>query len=588
RLHANRKVLTVTNGATTNVALNTANNQVHESNTAITAQLLGIAAGDRLSLLRWARGVNAAGEPLKIIGDSLHARPIIMSWGGTQANPDLTMFSITNDGYFHAINPVATAVEDMELFSFIPGDLLPRLDQLRGNVRNNPPKFYGLDGAMTSLIIGDDGDQVVDSGEKAMIYFGMRRGGRNYYALDVTDRVNPKLAFVIKGGEGDFSELGQTWSEMTPAVVKVGGTKRDVLLFSGGYDTNQDAAGPNVADSMGRAIYMVDAATGERLWWAANAADNPAATLPLSLMTNSIPSDLRVVDMNGDGLHDRIYVGDTTGQMWRFDIDNDATSTASLVSGGVIADIAGNSSGTNRRIFYPPSLALVADNYLGSFLAVSFGTGHRPNPLGTPGKTIDDRFYMLRDPHIFSPQLDDQQKPKYTSSDESNFYDVTTDLDPSTDQLNGFNGWMIRLDNEEKVLAKSLVADGRIFFTTYLPDVAQNTCNPQGALGSARAYSVDIGTGKPKVQDNPLDNPPTEDPPICGTRCVPTQGPIPPEPVLVFTEPDTDPPPCPPGEVCDDPCEGIADAALIIGTDVLDPDICTAPVRTYWVADGEN
>ncbi|NND59863.1 MAG: hypothetical protein HKN49_06295, partial [Gammaproteobacteria bacterium] len=71
-------------------------------------------------------------------------------------------------------------------------------------------------------------------------------------------------------------------------------------------------------------------------------------------------------------------------------------------------------------------------------------------------------------------------------------------------------------------------------------------------------------------------------------RCVPTQGPIPPEPVLVFTEPDTDPPPCPPGEVCDDPCEGIADAALIIGTDVLDPDICTAPVRTYWVADGEN
>lgn len=589
RLHAERKVLTVTNGASLNVPLNIPANQVHESNSEITAALLGVDAGERLSLIRWARGVNNAGEPTRIMGDSLHSRPVVMSWGGSESNPDLTLFAITNDGYFHAIDPTATAAENMELFAFIPGELLPRLAQLKANVQNKPPKFYGLDGQMTALIINDNGNGQVDAGEKAMVYFGMRRGGRNYYALDVTDRANPRLAFVIRGGYGAFTELGQSWSEMSPARVRINGGVRDVLLFGGGYDPLQDPAGNNVEDTMGRAIFMIDAQTGERLWWAANAVDNEDAALPSYEMTNSIPSDLRIVDMNGDGLHDRIYVGDMTGQMWRFDIDNDAGSVSQLVTGGIIADIGGKSSQTNRRIFYPPSLALVADEYLGSFLAVSFGTGHRANPLGTSGKTVDDRFYMLRDPYVFSPELDKDGDPTYSSVDEGDFYDVSTDLAPSTEQLNGHNGWMIRLDHEEKVLARSLVADGRIFFTTYLPESASNlTCNPQGALGSARAYAVDIATGRPRINEDSL--PPSDTPPeslVCGARCVPTRGPIPPEPVLIFTEPDSDPPACPPGEVCADPCDGMADVALVIGTDVQDPNICTGPVRTYWVADGE-
>jgi len=44
---------------------------------------------------------------------------------------------------------------------------------------------------------------------------------------------------------------------------------------------------------------MVDAETGARLWWAANAEDHSDASLPLADMTHSIPSDLRVIDVNG-------------------------------------------------------------------------------------------------------------------------------------------------------------------------------------------------------------------------------------------------------------------------------------------------
>ncbi len=37
-------------------------------------------------------------------------------------------------------------------------------------------------------------------------------------------------------------------------------------------------------------------------------------------MKYSIPSDISRVDTNGDGYVDRLYVGDTGGLMWRFDI----------------------------------------------------------------------------------------------------------------------------------------------------------------------------------------------------------------------------------------------------------------------------
>ena len=49
-----------------------------------------------------------------------------------------------------------------------------------------------------------------DSGDHVYLYTGMRRGGSNYYALDVTDRNNPELLWTIQGGSGDFAELGQS------------------------------------------------------------------------------------------------------------------------------------------------------------------------------------------------------------------------------------------------------------------------------------------------------------------------------------------------------------------------------------------
>jgi type IV pilus assembly protein PilY1 len=583
RLTPARKVYTVT-GA--NGLLSAPENAVHENNPALTSALLGVPAAQRTAVIQWARGVDARGNALNVLGDALHSVPVVISYGGSESNPDDTLYYTTNDGYLHAVDPHAAAAQPLEVFSFIPKELLPLLAVVSDPAATTPPKAYGLDGPMTYWIEGDDGDGAVDAGERVHLYVAMRRGGRNYYALDVTDRGNPRLLWTIRGGGGSFAELGQSWSEATLARIKLNGADRRVLVFGGGYDPNQDAPRPAAPDGQGRALYMVDAETGARLWWAANAADRPDASLPLAQMTYSIPSSVRVIDLNSDGYADRLYVGDTGAQLWRFDIDNAGNSgAATLATGGVVGAFGGAGLAGARRFYYPPSVSLVSDEYLGNFLAIAIGTGHRENPLGTG---IEDRFYMVRDVHVQAPARDALGRPLYTPVGENHLLDITNDLAPDLDLLNASAGWMMDLALGEKVLAPALTADGKVYFTTYTPGPAgAQSCRAGAASGSAKLYAVAVGSGGPRLYSDQDPGDPDYDPdnpggshgdPACGHRCEGTSGPIPPEPVLVFTEPEE---PAAPG----DPCQGLSNVSLVVGTSVRNPGICTAPVLTYWVDD---
>ena len=95
----------------------------------------------------------------------------------------------------------------------------------------------------------------------------MRRGGRSYYALDVSEKDNPKYLWSIKGGSGssDFAELGQTWSKPTKSKMRIANTVKDVIIFGGGYDPAQDYASKRTADSMGNTVFIVDAVDGSLL-----------------------------------------------------------------------------------------------------------------------------------------------------------------------------------------------------------------------------------------------------------------------------------------------------------------------------------
>ncbi len=49
---------------------------------------------------------------------------------------------------------------------------------------------------------------------KTVAIFGQRRGGRNYYALDITDTTNPLYMWSFTD-----SKMGETWSE--PVIGKI-------------------------------------------------------------------------------------------------------------------------------------------------------------------------------------------------------------------------------------------------------------------------------------------------------------------------------------------------------------------------------
>ncbi len=82
----------------------------------------------------------------------------------------------------------------------------------------------------------------------------LRRGGRHYYALDISDPESPKFQWQINGGQGgDFDKMGESWSPMSLAKVRWGdsGKTKVVLLFGGGYDPQEDTRTIRAPHSMG-------------------------------------------------------------------------------------------------------------------------------------------------------------------------------------------------------------------------------------------------------------------------------------------------------------------------------------------------
>ena len=464
----------------------TSSNSLNESNSLITTEMLAIDGEPNPELLRdtvlqWARGVDVRdddgdGSTTDVryqMGDPIHSQPVIVNYSQT----DSAIFVATNHGFLHSID----SETGLENFAIIPEELLSNLHPIYRDT-SSFNHMYGLDGDMVLRTVG----------EKTYLYVGMRRGGRNYYAFDVSSKTSPRLLFKIEGGSADFEEMGQSWSRPTITKIKFGGTSKNVMIFGGGYDEDQDAKTVRSADAVGNAVFIVDADTGQLLWKASNA----NADLNLEAMQYSVPARISVIDRNNDGYADHMYVADMGGQLFRFDIYN-GESGSDLVNGRLMADFAGNTTADNRRFYYGPDVSEVS---LGDdlYYAVAVGSGFRAGPLDTQ---IEDRFYTVKDEGVF--KLD--ENGLYTLPNvplmEGDLYDATDHLLTSSDEttrgiasdkLQDKQGWMLRLTTGgEKVLSSPLILDYKIFFTTYVPASSSNsTCAPP--TGNSRAYLVNL------------------------------------------------------------------------------------------------
>ncbi len=589
---ASRNLYTYTG---TNGTLSDASNDLSVTNLAITAAMLDLGPDDPDldDAIMWARGEDSvdddgdgdASEARLSMGDPLHARPSTIVYGGSTTTPDeddLVIYTATNEGYLHAID----GKTGDELFAFIPPNLLPLIKDSMDN-DPSPYKEYGLDGNIKSYVVDLNNDGIVDSsaGDKVYLFFGMRRGGSTYYAMDVSNRNAPVLLWMKN--ETDLPRLGQTWSTPSLTRVEVSGATQNamhlVMVVGGGYDNTQDNSAYS-ADAEGNAVYMLDALSGSLLW---SAGPEVTDDLVLSDMTNSIPAGVRVIDMNTDGIADRMYVGDMGGRVWRFDVFSGQTA-ANLVTGGVMAslgaaDLASPTLADNRRFYNTPDVSFVRRES-GGYFNVAIGSGYRAHPLS--GDAVE-RFYSLRDYQPFR-QLSAVEFLTYSSNkltdSDARLADITGTSGSAVPTVpSGAIGWKMTLGSGEKVLAESRTFDEKIFFTSYIPESGVTTtlsCVPQ--RGSNKLYVVNVADGSPTIN---LDGIGSDEALTIEDRAQSlAQTGIAPEVTFLF-QPDPESDGGGGGGGSD--CTGFSGTRpkCMVGVEDCAADFCNAPKRTFWTQD---
>ncbi|MFC7420286.1 pilus assembly protein [Iodobacter arcticus] len=223
-------------------------------------------------------GVSYVKKPNKAYSDAGYANFV-----RSNATRKGVVYAPANDGMLHAFD----AETGEEKWAFVPPTVLPQLWKLAERAYTHDFKYF-VDGAPTIA------DIKVDEVWKTILIGGLRGGGGEYYALDITD---PSKKPILLWSFSD-SRLGNTYG--FPVVGKVNNIWK--VLLSSGYDN---------ADNKGY-IFSLDAATGK-----------PDKTFTSSCSNNTGLCGLSKIGVlfenrNVDDTILMAYAGDLAGNLWRF------------------------------------------------------------------------------------------------------------------------------------------------------------------------------------------------------------------------------------------------------------------------------
>jgi type IV pilus assembly protein PilY1 len=400
---------------------------------------------------------NTTNDKRSKLGDIFHSNPVIVgrpspffedegfdgSGGFYQNNKDRTKVIITgaNDGMLHAFN-AATGAEE---WAFIPNSLLTNLKTIVTTYT------YYVDSSpkVADVWFGDENvNNKKDPDEwRTLLVCGLRKGGKHYFALDITDTRNPKYLweFPKPGDSTTLAKLGQSWSESAIGRVKIEeGAKvveKWVAFIGGGFDPSEQKDKDAV---IGRALFVIDIKTGEII----------KEFSGYSEMKSGFAAPPTALDTNFDGYVDKVYIGDQGGRMWVFTVTSNKTTEWT----GAMLFQAPGSTTEKHPIYYQPAVAF--DRYRTPW--VYFGTGNRENPTDTSNPA--ERFYAVKDDGLGN----------YPRKENTDLEDVTSNNTFVSDQTK--KGWFIMLAKGEQVLAKSAVFYQLVYFTTYTYIKSNDPC----------------------------------------------------------------------------------------------------------------
>ncbi|MBK8120605.1 MAG: hypothetical protein IPK39_16575 [Sulfuritalea sp.] len=330
-----------------------------------------------------------------VLGDIVNTTPIYMKapsrnysdagytgfkTSGAPATRKPVVFVSSQDGFMHAINAhtgavtmgAATVQPGEELWAYVPTQAMQNMKVL-ADINYSSNHRYFVDGPITVADVNFGGS---DTDWHTIVVGGHGAGGTAYFALDVTDPLNPTFLW-----EFTDTNLGYTFSN--PAVSKLPNGEWAVF-FASGYNNNVGGG-----DGVGR-LYAIDPKTGA-----------VKSGFPMSTASGSsgTPSNLGKIAVWVDNASNNntarfIYSGDTNGDLWRFDFDPGASGQ----SGAAVFKLASltDPGGAGRPITTKPELTTVQTSGSGLMQEVLVGTGQYLEAADLTSTAVET-FYAIKD-----------------------------------------------------------------------------------------------------------------------------------------------------------------------------------------------
>lgn len=544
--------------------------------------------------------LTAPTSPVKVLGATIHSTPSMVSYSATldtdgkvtATRDDYVLFG-SSDGSLHMVNAddyTTTGNGGRELLAFMPKLMLDKQPEALINGTStevgkpyfgvdapwlvSANYFYDLDNSKVTVTPCAEDTDIDPNNTRdcrntyVRAYGGLRMGGEGLYGLDLTDKNNPKMLFRIDSATTGFDRMGQIWAKPTKAKIATGidpttkkiNAYKDVLVFGGGYDTCYEDQGYQVGtttstlrnqksqacnrttatESLGNAVYMVDAKTGTLIWSATKTANavSGATNTTVSTLSNSIVGGITVLDRNNDGYMDQLYFADMGGQVFRADFTNagfikpvssgTAAPENSFSNTRVVRLLQPAFTGTdikyNHRFYERPVVSFYrGDSSFNNgrlFAVVNVISGDRSSPLSKlrSSDAYADRLYgimdtdvTLADSILYASDFTNRKESTATdapkvqkvvdltanttaASDLLALPTVTNDYTLATKQaaitsVKAKRGWyypLTRFDGFDRVkytkgVGKSEVIDSFLYTTVYNPDMNYGVTEPCSA-----------------------------------------------------------------------------------------------------------
>ena len=382
--------------------------------------------------------------------------PTYPGMGGTCATP--TDITIINRGYYeHKAVATPDYGSGAENWAFIPIDQLPKLK----NTYLGEADQASIDASPAAAYV-----QFSDKSWHTIIISSEGNGGDHVFALDVTDpAVGAKPKFLW-----EFSDPELFRSYSSPSVATIARTGGAVDANVGGKYVAYFVTGINNDTNAYPSIYAVDVEKGDVL-----------ARIMLDSHTDGkggTPSGQpAVVDSDGDGFSDVMYIGTDKGIMYKINIPatpSGSYNVCTFANFGLTQPIQASPAVVVKNVTHPDTKKWVGN-------VVLVGTGDSPYFEDSPANA-QYYFYALNDQNT-------------TASPAGSSCGLGAQL------------WEKALPKGHRVFASAFATAGMVYFGTSTADT-DDPCAPSvdSGKGEGTLFGLDLLTGDVVLQEDGIGN----------------------------------------------------------------------------------